>query len=42
MESEPFKLTLKGKVDAKKLGDDFSKELGIIIIATAIAFIFSP
>ena len=28
MESEPFKLTLKDKNDALKLGKDFAKELG--------------
>ena len=28
MESEPFKITLKDKNDALKLGKDFAKELG--------------
>ncbi len=28
MESEPFAITLKDVHDAKKLGEDFAKELG--------------
>ena len=28
MESEPFKITLKDRNDALKLGRDFAKELG--------------
>lgn len=36
MESEPFELTLKGVDDAKKLGEDFAKELGQTAVASEL------
>ena len=38
MESEPFGLSLKNKKDAAKLGEDFAKELGVLVLYLLIVW----